>query len=48
MFLKIKNRLKELMKENVIYTDGKTCEEIAARVKHLKNINGFYENDLEK
>lgn len=46
--MEVKRRLKMLLKQKVIYTDGLRPDELAARVRNLKNIKGFFENDLKK
>lgn len=46
--MEAKQRLKQLLKEKVIYSDGQRPDELAARVRCLKNVKGFFENDLKK
>jgi hypothetical protein len=48
VFTKVKERLKSMLKHNVIYADGKRPDEIAAAMRTTKNLKCFLENDLEK
>lgn len=48
IFMKAKARLKELLDENTVYTDGYRPDELSARLRLINNAKGFYENDLTK
>jgi hypothetical protein len=49
-FLEAKERLKLLLKDNIIYADGLTPDELSARCRTLKvdNTDMIYENDFTK
>lgn len=48
MFNIIKQRLKNILKENIVYTDGLRPDQISARTRLARNVEGFFENDLKK
>lgn len=48
IFRAAKDRLKELLADKVIYTDGLRPDELAGRVRRVKNLKWFFENDLTK
>lgn len=48
IFIEAKKRLKMLLKEDVLYTDGLTPTELAGYLRNFKDVDGFFENDLEK
>nr|QPO25406.1 polyprotein [Hydrocotyle umbellata endornavirus] len=48
VFVEAKNRLKEVLRNNILYTDGLRPDEISARLRLTKNAVGFFENDLKK
>lgn len=48
IFLEAKERLKNLLNERTFYVDGKTPDEIAARLRLEKDVSTFFENDLTK
>ncbi|APG77709.1 hypothetical protein [Shahe endorna-like virus 1] len=48
VFIKAKDRLKELLSDKVVYADGHTPASLSARVRNVKGTKWFYENDLTK
>lgn len=48
VFRAAKDRLKEILNEKVIYTDGLRPDEISGRLRLCQNVHGFFENDLTK
>ncbi|AHK22715.1 polyprotein [Lagenaria siceraria endornavirus-California] len=48
LFVKVKDRLKSILHDKIIYADGLRPDEISARVRLCKDIAGFFENDLTK
>ncbi|AID67139.1 putative polyprotein [Yerba mate endornavirus] len=48
LFVKVKNRLKDVLNEKILYTDGLRPDEISARIRLCNNVKGFFENDLTK
>jgi len=43
----LKTRMKSLLHEKILYTDGMTPDELNHKLNNLTNIKYFYENDLE-
>ncbi|QOE88790.1 polyprotein [Cucumber endornavirus 1] len=48
LFVEVKRRLKEVLHRKIVYADGLRPDEISARVRLVKNVAGFFENDLTK
>jgi UDP:flavonoid glycosyltransferase YjiC (YdhE family) len=48
IFMAAKNRLKSILNSKTVYTDGLQPSEIAARLRLVTNVDGFFENDLTK
>lgn len=48
IFKEAKHRLKNLLNQNTVYSDGLRPDEISARVRLCKKVHGFFENDLTK
>lgn len=48
IFLEAKKRLKLLLNQKFIYTDGLRPDELAARLRNIKNMHGVFEDDLTK
>nr|BEQ09756.1 MAG: polyprotein [Ciborinia camelliae endornavirus 1] len=48
IFLELKNRLKQLLRDNVVYADGTTPEQLAQIVSNVGSFHGYFENDLTK
>ncbi|APG77655.1 hypothetical protein [Hubei endorna-like virus 1] len=47
-FVKIKDRLKSVLHDKIIYADGLRPDELSAKIRLVKNVKGFFENDLTK
>ncbi|UTQ50501.1 MAG: polyprotein (domains: methyltransferase - helicase - caspase/glycosyltransferase - RNA-dependent RNA polymerase) [Plant associated alphaendornavirus 1] len=45
-FKEVKQRLKQLLKHNIVYTDGLRADELAARVRAAGDFKYIFENDL--
>jgi hypothetical protein len=48
VFKQAKQRLKELLDDHVVYSDGLRPDTLAKRFRLCKNVAGFFENDLTK
>nr|QDW65432.1 polyprotein [Rhizoctonia solani endornavirus 5] len=48
VFLEAKKRLKQLLKDTVIYADGYTANELSARLRQVSGTTRFFESDLAK
>nr|QGA70920.1 RNA-dependent RNA polymerase [Osterfarnebo virus] len=48
VFMEAKKRLKELLKDTVVYADGRTPQELSLFCSTLTEVNWFFENDLTK
>lgn len=48
IFLIAKERIKKLLVENILYTDGLRPDEISSYLSCFKSAEYFYENDLEQ
>lgn len=46
--MKAKKRLKALLADHVIYTDGYEPFDISDRLSYITEADGFFENDLEQ
>lgn len=48
VFLQAKKRLHTLLREGIIYADGKTPDQLSALVRAMTRVNTLFENDLTK
>lgn len=48
IFKAAKDRYKSILNDLTIYTDGLRPDELSARIRLVKNITCFFENDLTK
>nr|UNY85744.1 polyprotein [Rhizoctonia solani alphaendornavirus 1] len=48
VFLEAKKRLKMLLREEIIYADGYTANELSARLRSVRNVERFFESDMAK
>lgn len=48
IFTEAKNRLKQLLKANVMYYDGMKPQDLNKKLSKFKKTNWFFENDLSK
>lgn len=48
VFLKIKSRLKNSLRDKYVYADGLTPGELNQKCRNTTNVNWFFENDLSK
>ena len=46
MFKEVKVRLKDLLRPEIVYSDGLRADELAARVRLTTNVKFLLENDL--